>query len=850
EQKTTSRNPRSTVGTVTEIYDYMRLLFSSIGIPHCQRCGRRISRQSTEQILDQILQLPERARVMILAPVVRERKGEFKKQFEKYLKEGFLRARVDGRMASLDEEISLDKRKKHTVEIVVDRLLIQPGIRRRLEQSVQAAMVLTEGLVTVAVIDGDEQLYSQKLGCVDCGINIPALEPRSFSFNSRAGACLRCGGLGSQLTVEPGKLIADPQAPLEKIPFTLEDRSTATYLREALLHVARHFGLSPQTPWDQLPRKARETYLFGTPEPFTYHYGRYRYTGRFDGINRWLQSRYDESRSEARRQELQRVFARQVCVACHGARLRPESLAVQVGGRSIADYCALPLDEAHRAFSQIRLAPREHSIAGQILKEICDRLQFMMNVGLGYLTLDRSAATLSGGEGQRIRLATQIGSRLRGVLYVLDEPSIGLHPRDNGRLLETLQGLRQLGNTIVVVEHDEETIRTADHIVDLGPGAGSGGGHVVAAGDLKTILNSEESLTGKYLSGALRIEVPKRRHNGNGKHLVVRGAQHHNLKNIDVDFPLGLFLCVTGVSGSGKSSLVDEIVYRALAKKLHRAALEPGSHRSIHGIHLLDKVIEIDQSPIGRTPRSNPATYAGLFTPIRELFALLPESRARGYRPGRFSFNVKGGRCDTCLGEGLRKIEMNFLPDVYVNCETCRGSRYNKETLAVKYKGYSIADILNLTISDALPVLENIPQIQAKLQTLMDVGLGYIRLGQPATTLSGGEAQRVKLAKELSRRSTGKTLYILDEPTTGLHFDDVKKLLDILHRLVDLGNTVIVTEHNLDVIKTADWIIDLGPEGGEGGGRLVAEGPPEAVSRIRQSHTGRALNRILQDRRS
>jgi excinuclease ABC subunit A len=729
--------------------------------------------------------------------------------------------------------------------VIVDRILVTPGIRRRLEMSVKAAIDLAEGLVTVAALDLDEKLFSERQACMDCGISIPTLEPRSFSFNSKYGACPQCSGLGTQLVVNPDNVIFDPGEPISRLRFRVENSRVEHYLRESLMAVARHFNCSGKTAFEQLPSEVREVYFNGSSEPISFQYGEYRYTSEFGGIGKWLESLLEDEENPRDREDVEKLFSVQDCTACKGSRIRPESRAVKLNGMAISDYARLPLADALAAFKKIKLASREEKIAGQVLKEICDRLDFMLNVGVGYLSLDRSVTTLSGGEGQRIRLATQIGSRLRGVLYVLDEPSIGLHPRDNRRLLDTLAMLRDMGNTILVVEHDEETIRSADHIIDLGPGGGRLGGEVIASGALNDVERAPDSLTGKYLSGALRIDYRQQRRKGNGKRLTVTGARHNNLKNITAEFPLGLFICVTGVSGAGKSSLIEDILYKALSRKLHHALTNPGLHSEILGIEHLDKVIEIDQSPIGRTPRSNPATYTGLFTPIRELFALLPDSRIRGYKAGRFSFNVKGGRCDTCEGDGLRRIEMSFLPDVYVLCETCQGKRYNRETLDVKYKGYSIADLLEMNISDAYMQLENIPTIAQKLQTLNEVGLGYVQLGQPATTLSGGEAQRVKLSKELSRRATGRTLYILDEPTTGLHFHDVKKLLDILNSLVDLGNTVVVIEHNLDVIKMADQIIDLGPEGGEQGGSIVAAGTPEQVARVQTSATGRALRRVL-----
>jgi excinuclease ABC subunit A len=846
EQKTVSRSPRSTVGTVTEVYDYLRLLFSSIGQPHCHICGAPITRQSVEQIVSNVLALPTGERVMILAPIVRGRKGEFKKEIEKLAKEGFLRARIDNELLSLDEEIRLDKRRNHTIEAVVDRLLIKPGIEARLSESVRTALKLTGGAVLVAVVDGEEKLYSERMACVNCGINVPPLEPRSFSFNSAYGACKRCHGLGTVLEVDPAKLISDAKLSADKLAFVeAADKQTSSYLRHALLAVIKHFNADPQKPFNELPSEVRNAFFYGTDGQLLFRQGAYTYQSDWKGAVRVVRERMSDASSEKVRLALEELVSPVVCPDCEGRRLQPESLAVRLGGRGIADYTALPIEEAVRAFDQIKLSEREEQIAGLVLREIKNRMRFLETVGLGYLTLDRTSATLSGGEGQRIRLATQIGSQLRGVLYVLDEPSIGLHPRDNQKLLGTLCALRDLGNTVLVVEHDEETIRRADYVVDLGPGAGAHGGELVAQGTPDEVSCNPESVTGLYICGAREISVPRQRRTPNGKAITVRGARANNLKEIDVTFPLGLFTVVTGVSGSGKSTLVDDILYRALARHLYGSLAEPGAYTAIEGLEHVDKVIEIDQSPIGRTPRSNPATYTGLFTPIRELYAMLPESRERGYKPGRFSFNVKGGRCEACEGDGMKRIEMNFLPDVYVLCDVCRGARYNRETLSVKYKGKSIAELLDTTVEEALPLLENIPQIKQKLQTLLDVGLGYIKLGQSATTLSGGEAQRIKLAKELSKRATGRTIYILDEPTTGLHFADVHKLLDVLQRLVSLGNTVIIIEHNLDVIKSADYIVDLGPEGGSHGGRLVANGTPEEVARTRKSHTGQALKPLL-----
>jgi excinuclease ABC subunit A len=851
EQKTVSRSPRSTVGTVTEIYDYMRLLFSSIGVPHCHMCGAAITRQSVEQIVQNVLGLPEGERVMVLAPIVRGRKGEFKKELEKLAKEGFLRARVDGELLSLDEEIRLDKRRNHTIEAVVDRLLIKPGIRERLTDSIRTALKLTAGAVLISIVDGEEKLYSEKMACVNCGINVPPLEPRSFSFNSAYGACKRCHGLGTVMEIDALKLLPDSSQTPEKLGFMgTSDKQGSAYLRSALIAVCKHFHCEPKKPFAELPKEVREGFLSGVNGKLTFTQGLYTYQNEWKGALEWLRDRLSEAPSEKIRVALEELVSPTVCSECSGRRLRSDSLSVQVGGRGIAEYTSLPIEDAVEAFEQVALNQREEQIAGPILREIKARLRFLNTVGLGYITLDRSSSTLSGGEGQRIRLATQIGSQLRGVLYVLDEPSIGLHPRDNQKLLDTLSALRDLGNTVLVVEHDEETIRRADYVVDLGPGAGAHGGEVVAVGTAADVAENPASITGLYIRGARKIEVPAERRAPNGKYLTIAGAYANNLKEIDVSFPLGLLTVVTGVSGSGKSTLVEDILYYALAQHLYGSLTEPGPYKSIEGLEHVDKVIEIDQSPIGRTPRSNPATYTGLFTPLRELYAMLPESRERGYKPGRFSFNVKGGRCEACEGDGMKRIEMNFLPDVYVLCDVCRGARYNRETMSVKYKGKSIADLLDTTVEEALPLLENIPQINQKLQTLLDVGLGYIKLGQSATTLSGGEAQRIKLAKELSKRATGRTIYILDEPTTGLHFADVHKLLDVLQRLVSLGNTVLVIEHNLDVIKSADYIIDLGPEGGEHGGRVVAAGTPEEVARSRRSHTGQVLRPLLNGRLS
>jgi len=857
EQKTTTRSPRSTVGTITEIYDYLRVVYASVGVPHCPNCGHPITRQSSEQIVQAILHgelcKPD-DRIMILAPFVRGRKGAYRKELEKFAQDGYIRARIDGELVPLDDIPPLDKRKNHTIEIVVDRLLVKQGIADRLEQSIATALKLASGLVTVAIVGGKEHTFSEKLACPDCGISVPVLEPRSFSFNSPYGACPACHGLGSKYDFDPSKVITDWSRPL--FDGGLGPGSGSAILKRTLELGGYAHGFTLDMPFEKYSTRIQNMLLYGYPPSNAGAAGgngsaakksKTEKGFRFPGILKFLERNFEESNSDTYREWMTQYMSATQCSACHGKRLRTESLAVKLAGWSIADFTGLSLSEARPAVDKIlaQLSERQKEIATRPLEEISERIDFLLAVGLGYLSLDRSAATLSGGEAQRIRLATQIGSRLRGVLYVLDEPSIGLHARDNARLLGSLEHLRNLGNTVLVVEHDEDTIRRADFVVDLGPGAGSAGGYLVAQGKPEQIEATSASLTGQYLSGAAKIAVPEKRRSPNGKFIQILGARANNLKDVDVSIPLGLFTVVTGVSGSGKSTLVNDILYRALAQKLYRSAEAPGAHRMILGIEHIDKVIEIDQAPIGRTPRSNPATYTGVFAPIRDLFAMLPESRERGYRPGRFSFNVKGGRCEACQGDGLRRIEMNFLPDVYVMCEVCRGRRYNSETLAVRYKGHSISDVLNLPSTDALKLLENIPQIQQKLSTLVDVGLGYVTLGQSATTLSGGEAQRIKLARELSKRQTGRTLYILDEPTTGLHFDDVRKLLDVLQRLVDLGNTVLIIEHQLDVIKQADWIIDLGPEGGEGGGRIVAQGPPEQVARTKKSYTGQVLARVL-----
>jgi excinuclease ABC subunit A len=857
EQKTTTRSPRSTVGTITEIYDYLRVIYASVGIPHCPNCGKPITRQSSEQIVQSILHgeicKPD-DRIMILAPIVRGRKGAYRKELEKLAQDGYVRVRINQELFPLDDLPVIDKRKNHTIEIVIDRLLVKQGIAARLEQSIATALKLAAGLVTVAIVGGKEHTFSEKLACPDCGISVPQLEPRSFSFNSPYGACPSCNGLGSKYDFDPGRIINDWSRPL--FDGGLGPGSGSAILKRTLELAAYAHSFNLETPFDKFPARIQTMLLYGYPPSNAAASGGNGSSSkksksekgfRFPGILKFLDRNFTESGSDTYREWMTQYMSATLCSACHGKRLRPESLAVKLASWSLADFTALSLSAARPAVDKIllQLTERQKEIAARPLEEVSERVEFLLAVGLGYLSLNRSAATLSGGEAQRIRLATQIGSRLRGVLYVLDEPSIGLHARDNARLLGSLEHLRDLGNTVLVVEHDEETIRRADFVVDLGPGAGNAGGYLVAQGKPAQVEATAESLTGQYLSGAAKITIPEKRRSPNGKAIQILGASANNLKEVDVTLPLGLLTVVTGVSGSGKSTLVNDILYRALAQKLYRSSEAPAAHREILGAEQIDKVIEIDQAPIGRTPRSNPATYTGVFAPIRDLFAMLPESRERGYRPGRFSFNVKGGRCEACQGDGLRRIEMSFLPDVYVMCEVCRGRRYNSETLAVRYKGHSISDVLNLPSCDALKLLENIPQIEQKLATLVEVGLGYVTLGQSATTLSGGEAQRIKLARELSKRQTGRTLYILDEPTTGLHFDDVRKLLDVLQRLVDLGNTVLIIEHHLDVIKQADWIIDLGPEGGEGGGRIVAQGPPELVARTKKSYTGQVLARVL-----
>ena len=868
EQKTTGSNPRSTVGTVTEIYDYLRLLFANIGVPHCPNCAREIASQSLERIVDLVMTYPQDTRINVMAPIVRGRKGEFKKELLALRTRGFTKARIDGQMRSLEEDISLDRRRNHNIEIIIDRLIVRSGIERRLSESVEVALTMADDVVVINSLDAGDKLFSRKLACPVCAISVPEMSPRAFSFNSPHGACQGCQGLGATWDFDPHRVVPNDRLSLAEgaiAPWGKGNKLAS----EAVASISSYFGIDPKVPFGKLPKKHRDLILHGPtatqkdktdeddgsaakklltkakkaikkkltpPDPF----------GRdFEGVIPNLRRRFEEGSWNVQ-EELDPYRALRECPVCHGNRLRQESLVVTLKGKTIADYVNLPISESLVWFEAMELHDREGIIGTRILKEIRDRLRFLNDVGVGYLNLARSAATLSGGEGQRIRLATQIGSNLTGVLYVLDEPSIGLHQRDNRKLLATLGRLRDLGNTVVVVEHDEETIRAADYVVDLGPGAGDLGGQLIFQGSPAELIgNGHGSLTGAYLGGQSAIETPKVRRKDARGDIVIKGARANNLKDVDVKIPLGRLIAVTGVSGSGKSTLVNDILYKSLAKEFYRAADEPGAHDKIEGIHLIDKVIEIDQSPIGRTPRSNPATYTSLFTFIRELFAMVPEARTRGFKPGRFSFNVKGGRCEACQGDGVIAIEMHFLPNVYVTCEQCKGRRYNRETLEIKYRGKSIADVLDMTVDQALPLLENFPPLATKLRTLQSVGLGYITLGQSATTLSGGEAQRVKLSRELSKRGTGRTLYILDEPTTGLHFEDVRKLLDVLMRLVDQGNTIVVIEHNLDVIKSADWLIDLGPEGGGGGGKVVAQGTPEQVAKVKNSATGQFLAEML-----
>lgn len=851
DQKTTSRNPRSTVGTVTEIYDYLRLLFARIGEPHCPKCGKLIERQTVQQIVDHVLAMPQGTRFMVMAPLVRGRKGEHAKIMDQMRKAGYVRMFVDGEVRTLDEEIKLEKNKKHSLSVVIDRLAVRDGITQRLTDSVETALKLAEGLVEINVIGGETQMYSENFACSDCGISLPEIEPRLFSFNNPMGACPACTGLGMNMELDKSLIIPDGSKTFAEGVIAALSTNQEAYHMKQLAAVLSYYGYSLDTVWNDLPQDMQEILWYGSGEQkFSFMYENLqgevkKHTTPFEGIIPLLRRRHREAFSERMRLDIESFMTSTPCPVCHGARLKPEVLSILVGGKNICEVTALTVRDAINFFETLNLTERQQFIARQILKEILARLHFLNDVGLDYLTLDRAAGTLSGGEAQRIRLATQIGSGLVGVLYILDEPSIGLHQRDNSKLLATLQHLRDLGNTLLVVEHDEETMYAADQIIDIGPGAGEHGGNVVAQGTAEEIKLVENSVTGQYLSGRKFIPVPKKRRECDGRYIEIIGAKANNLKNIDVKIPLGVFTVVTGVSGSGKSTLINDILYNALAAKLHGARMRPSEHKEIRGLENIDKIINIDQSPIGRTPRSNPATYTGVFDFIRELFSQTNEAKMRGYKPGRFSFNVKGGRCEACRGDGMNKIEMNFLPDVYVPCEVCQGARYNRDTLEVHYKGKSIAEVLDMTVTEACEFFKNLPRIARKLQVLEDVGLGYIHLGQAATTLSGGEAQRVKLATELSRRSTGKTLYILDEPTTGLHIADVHKLLDVLQRLVEAGDSVVVIEHNLDVIKTADYLIDLGPEGGDKGGTLVACGTPEELAKVKKSYTGQYVKQVL-----
>ncbi|MFD1423271.1 excinuclease ABC subunit UvrA [Laceyella tengchongensis] len=851
DQKTTSRNPRSTVGTVTEIYDYLRLLFARVGHAHCPEHGIRITSQTVPQMADRIMALPERTRIQIMAPLVKGRKGEHVKLLEDVARQGYVRVRVDGEIRDLSEEIRLEKNKKHTIEVVVDRVVVKEGVQARLTDSLETALSLSGGEVLIDVIGGEELLFSQNLACPECGFSIDELSPRMFSFNSPFGACPTCDGLGSRMEIDPDLVIPNPQLSLAEGAIEPWSSGTSSYYPQLLEAACRHFGIDMKIPFAELDKKDKAIILHGSKERFPFKYTNENGFTResqalFEGIIPHLNRRYRETSSELMREHLENYMSNKPCPTCKGARLKKEILSVTVGGKNIDYVTNLSIKEAHEFFSALELSEKEMQIARQVLKEIKERLGFLVNVGLDYLSLSRSAGTLSGGEAQRIRLATQIGSSLMGVLYILDEPSIGLHQRDNNRLIATLKKMRDLGNTLIVVEHDEDTMLACDYIIDIGPGAGAHGGRVVSAGTPAEVMADENSLTGRYLSGRNFIPVPEQRTKPGDKWITIKGAKENNLKNIDVKFPLGLFTCVTGVSGSGKSTLVNEILLKAVAREVNKAKAVPGKHRKIEGIEHIDKVINIDQSPIGRTPRSNPATYTGVFDDIREVFASTQEAKVRGYQKGRFSFNVKGGRCEACRGDGIIKIEMHFLPDVYVPCEECKGKRYNRDTLEIKYKGKNISDVLEMTVEEALDFFQNIPRIKRKIQTLYDVGLSYMKLGQPATTLSGGEAQRVKLASELYKRSTGRTLYILDEPTTGLHIDDIARLLKVLGRLTANGDTVVVIEHNLDVIKTADYLIDLGPEGGTGGGTIVAKGTPEEVIQVKGSYTGQFLAPVME----
>ena len=850
DQKTTSRNPRSTVGTVTEIYDYLRLLFARVGHAHCPQCGKPISQQTIQQMTDDVMTFPDGVKILVIAPMIRGKKGEHKSVFDQLRKEGFSRVRVDGVVRTLDEDIDLQKTKKHDIDVVVDRLVVKEGIESRLTDSMETAAKWGEGLVLVAEVDGPEHMYSQHFACPDCHISLPKIEPRMFSFNSPFGACPACAGIGSTMEVDEDMVIPDGSISFANgAVVALSNNPNAWFMRQ-LEGLLRQNGYSLNNSFDELPKKLQEEIMHGSREKVSFDYENMRgevktFHTEYEGILPMVKRRHSEASTDAMREEFEKFMSIKPCTTCHGARLKPEVLAITVGGKNIEEVTDMTIKEAAQFFSSLSLSQRELVIGEQILKEIKARLGFLNNVGLDYLTMSRAAGTLSGGEAQRIRLATQIGSGLVGVLYILDEPSIGLHQRDNDRLIETLKGLRDLGNTLLVVEHDEDTMRAADFLVDIGPGAGEHGGQVIAAGPVPEVMANPKSITGQYLAGKKFIALPEKRRKPGKAAIEVRGAKENNLQNINVKFPIGLFNVVTGVSGSGKSTLINEILYKGLSNKLYRTYHRVGKHKEIRGMDYVDKVINIDQSPIGRTPRSNPATYTGVFDAIRELYSQTPEAKMRGYKQGRFSFNVKGGRCEACRGDGIIKIEMHFLPDVYVPCEVCKGARYNRETLEVKYKGKSIADVLDMTVDDAVDFFAAIPKIHRKMITLQEVGLGYIRLGQPATTLSGGEAQRVKLATELARRSTGKTMYILDEPTTGLHAEDIRKLLLVLQKLVDAGDTVVVIEHNLDVIKTADYIIDLGPEGGSGGGTVIAKGTPEDVTKVKESYTGQFLGPVL-----
>lgn len=852
DQKTTSRNPRSTVGTVTEIYDYLRLLFARVGHPHCPRCGKPVNQQSLDQMLDQLLALPERTKLLIMAQAVRGKKGEHKKLLEHIRKEGYTRLRIDGEIRDVGEEIQLEKNKKHTIEVVIDRLIIRPEIRPRMAESMEVALKMGQGVAYVQIVDGEQLMFSQNFACEDCGISLPEITPRMFSFNSPFGACPVCSGLGSQMEMDLELVLPDKAKSLAEGAIAPMSTNVKGYYMRQMDALVQKYGCTLDTSWQKMPAKLQQKLLYGTGEEileFGYEnmFGQYKiHRIPFEGVMNILNRRYRESESDTMREEYENYMSVNLCPECHGARLKPEVLAVTIGGKNIQQVTDMPVAQCQEFFQQVEFSDRERTIGQQVLKEINARLGFLAKVGLEYLTLSRAAGTLSGGEAQRIRLATQIGSGLVGVLYILDEPSIGLHQRDNNKLLEALKNLRNMGNTLLVVEHDEDTMRVADHIVDIGPGAGFQGGYVVAQGTAEEIMAVPESVTGQYLSHKKFIPVPEKRRQGNGNFLEIMGAEENNLQKVHLKLPLGVFTVITGVSGSGKSTLINEILYKAVASKLYRIKGRPGKFKKLLGMENVDKVIDIDQSPIGRTPRSNPATYTGVFDLIRTLFSQCSEAKMRGYKPGRFSFNIKGGRCETCKGDGIIKIEMHFLSDVYVPCEVCGGARYNQETLEVKYKGKSIADVLDMTIEEALEFFKNVPRIANKLQVLQDVGLGYVKLGQSATTLSGGEAQRVKLATELSRRSTGKTLYILDEPTTGLHTADIHKLLEILQRLVDGGDSVVVIEHNLDVIKSADYIVDLGPEGGDKGGNIVAQGTPEEIVKVKTSYTGKFLKPMLE----